>query len=368
MKKVKLFCLTACIFHGVYAQIDGPFGGGTFSNVTISGSNKPWVNTSNASLSDNVYTTFGNLSNPGGTYTDYLQVTGFGFNLPSTVVINGIILEIERSDPGGRTADYAISIVKGGVISTTNRSSGAAYSLTDSYQTFGSAGDLWGETWTPADINSANFGIAIAAQRVVSGGSTAAARIDHVRITVFYDFIVTPVKLISFSADKKNKNVEVKWTTAEEVNMDHYDVERSPDGSNFTTIGTVMSQEQLLQTEYVYTDKAPVSGVSYYRLKMAGTAGDIRYSKIVSVQFAEETGVRLYPNPLQQGQALYIVNPRNEKVTIVFYNVTGQLLANIVTSGSTIPVQRFQSQRGIVFYKIFEKNGDLALNGKLLLQ
>jgi hypothetical protein len=367
MKKLKLFW--SCIFIGVvvHAQVDGPFSGNSFTVVPIPGSSNTWVNAGNAGNSDNSYATFGNLPSPVGSYTDYLVITNFLFAVPAGVIITGIVVDIERSDPNRRTSDYSIRILKNGVIGAAERSSGAGYRAADNAQSYGSAGDLWGETWTDADINNAGFGVAIAAQRNFALGVTA-GRIDDVQITVFYNFVVSPVNLISFSTVKKDKDVEIKWTTAEEVHMDHYEIERSANGRDFTSIGTVKSQQQLSQLDYLYFDNTPLTGQSYYRLKMVGTAGDIKYSKIISMQFNGQFKIALYPNPLQAGQGLNLVNPGNERLTITFYNISGKQIANVTTANNIIPVKNFQNQRGIMFYKIFQKNGNIAGTGKLLVQ
>ncbi|MEJ0104975.1 MAG: hypothetical protein WDO19_21565 [Bacteroidota bacterium] len=168
-----------------------------------------------------------------GAYTDYLVVTDFLFALPPGASISGIVIDIERSDAFRRTSDYSIRIVKNGVIGATERSLGAGYRAGDSYQSYGSSGDLWGESWTDADINNSGFGVAIAAQRSVGGAGATAGKINDVQITVFYNFVVTPVRLVSFSACKKNKQTELTWVTADEVNMDHYEIERSSNGRDF---------------------------------------------------------------------------------------------------------------------------------------
>lgn len=137
------------------AQVAGPNSGTTFTNVTFTGSAASWTGAVNAISSNNSYASFGNLPNNSGPtirYTDYLQVTGFNFSIPPAVIVNGIVVEIERSDPNLRTSDYRIQIIKRGVIGTTDRSASASYPVGDSYQAFRNSGDLWGETWTNADI------------------------------------------------------------------------------------------------------------------------------------------------------------------------------------------------------------------------
>jgi hypothetical protein len=115
--------------------------------------------------------------------------TGFGFSIPTTATtIKGILVEYERSrtNNNGYVTDYSILIIQGGTPGGTDQSVGATWPTTDAYNGYGGATNLWGLAWTPAQINSANFGVEIKAD--IGGGtaSSTTAYIDHVRITVYY--------------------------------------------------------------------------------------------------------------------------------------------------------------------------------------
>jgi len=123
--------------------------------------------------------------------TRYLRNQGFGFALPATnCVVDGILVEWQRSgtSPVDRVIDSSVRIVKGGVIGSTNRSAGIDWPLTvaeEAYASFGGATDLWGETWTCADINATNFGSVVSGSYIGGVGATLAS-VNHTRITVYY--------------------------------------------------------------------------------------------------------------------------------------------------------------------------------------
>jgi len=146
-----------------------------------------WINPMNATTSDNVYADaflldFSPISH-------YLKATNFGFSIPTDNIITGILVEVEKrgdqDSPYVFIFDNAVRIVKGGVIGITDKSNGSVWSPTDTYISHGSSSDLWGETWTPADINNANFGFAISAKNI-SATSHRHASVDHIRITVYF--------------------------------------------------------------------------------------------------------------------------------------------------------------------------------------
>jgi len=85
-------------------------------------------------------------------------------------------------------------LVKAGVIGTADRSSGTQYTIIDVVEDHGGANDVWGTTWTPADINAANFGAAFAATKASSSKAAQTVSVDQIQISVDYTvpFSCTP--------------------------------------------------------------------------------------------------------------------------------------------------------------------------------
>jgi hypothetical protein len=140
---------------------------------------KTWTNPNNAKINDGVRTSV-SLGAVGAT-SDYLKATNFGFSIPDGATIDGILVEIEdRTTSAG--LENEIKIVKAdGSIGAINKSTGVLLPTgTEAYVSYGSSSDLWGETWTPADINDADFGA------VFSFIGIGTIYVDHIRITVYY--------------------------------------------------------------------------------------------------------------------------------------------------------------------------------------
>jgi hypothetical protein len=164
----------------------GPNSPGTMADDSSIGS-VAWSNPNNAKISDNTYTT---ADDDLDSTSHYLKATNFGFSVPVNATIDGIVVEVEKnsnSDAFHTILDIKARIVKSdGTIGTTDRSNvGIEWPTTDTYITYGSSSDLWGETWTYSDINNSNFGFALQITGDASSG-TAQARVDHIRITVYY--------------------------------------------------------------------------------------------------------------------------------------------------------------------------------------
>jgi hypothetical protein len=251
----------------------------------------------------------------------------------------------------------------------SERASGIPYPATDAYQSYGGINDLWGETWSHKEISSGSFGVAIAAQRTATGGATL-GRIDHVRITIHYQIMFTlPVNLTSFTAVKSSSNsVKVKWTTTDESSIDHYEVERSTNGRNFTTLGVAMSNNNTTLTNYSFNDNTPAKGGSWYRLKIVEQSGLSKYSNIVAIQIDETGKNKLFPTLVPAGQNIAISNAGTEPLKLQFFNAGGQVVANVTTTTGQVSAQSLSTVKGLLYYKIADSKGTITGTGKIILE
>ena len=156
---------------------------GTGGNDATVGTD-PWIFPGNVLTSDDVYATATTLAPP--MTTQYLTGTNFGFSVPAGAIIEGIKAEFEAADANTDTVDSSIKIIKGGAIAGLEHSTGGAWPAGEVYREYGSSTDLWDLTWTATDINAADFGVGLSIRLVAS---TAAPRVDHIRITVYYTVV-----------------------------------------------------------------------------------------------------------------------------------------------------------------------------------
>jgi hypothetical protein len=109
-----------------------------------------------------------------------------------------------------------------------------------------------------------------------------------------------PVTLTSFGAAPQGTGVAVSWATASEQHNAGFEVQRSADGTSFTTLATVAGMGTTQNAHmYSYFDAAPLRTTSYYRLKQFDTDGPFAYSPVVAVQAAATStaALSIYPNP-----------------------------------------------------------------------
>ncbi len=109
-----------------------------------------------------------------------------------------------------------------------------------------------------------------------------------------------PIGLTNFDATLiNNKQVELKWETASELNNNYFTVQKTTDGVSYEDVATVKgagNSAQLLQ--YQITDMAPSEGLSYYRLKQTDYNRLSTYSDLRAIEINEsEFKFIIFPNP-----------------------------------------------------------------------
>lgn len=111
-----------------------------------------------------------------------LKVTGFGLSVPAGATITGITVEVSRAALVNFVYDLHLQLLKGGVAVGTDKASPAKWPLSiGEYQSVTYGGDLWGTTWTPAQVNDPDFGMYLQVQF-----SNGWAQVDAIRIKVNY--------------------------------------------------------------------------------------------------------------------------------------------------------------------------------------
>lgn len=133
-----------------------------------------------------------------------------------------------------------------------------------------------------------------------------------------------PVELISFSAKPTSSSIKLYWVTASELNFDHFEIEKSTDGVNFTSLSSVKGNgTSLIRHDYQLTDENPTFGRSYYRLKSVDFDGYTEYSEIVSVEYFGGKLFSIFPNPSdgQLVKASINFSPSEDSFITIFNNL-----------------------------------------------
>jgi|GEM_PF-1476331 len=144
-----------------------------------------------------------------------------------------------------------------------------------------------------------------------------------------------PLRLLSFTGVLQNGVTNLQWKTGDESNTDIFDIQRSTDGSVFSSIGKVAASGMGSHV-YRYTDKqVPDASMLYYRLLETDKDGRTLYSDIVACKLAHHEEITLYPNPANDH--ITITGTRNYS-SLKIFNLSGQPLKYYSINGESITV------------------------------
>ncbi len=164
-----------------------------------------------------------------------------------------------------------------------------------------------------------------------------------------------PITLTNFTATPINNQVQLSWATATEFNSDYFKINKSTNGEQFTTIGTIKSNNSNTGGNYTFYDNTPTLGTSYYTLTNTDFDGAQQTSNIVAIQFLgvqKEYSCYNYNNTLQ-------IQALNQTVLtqINIYSPMGQLLKTIpLNNTSTLNVDVGKLAKGMYYAQINTQN------------
>jgi Secretion system C-terminal sorting domain len=147
--------------------------------------------------------------------------------------------------------------------------------------------------------------------------------------------IVLPVVLTDFSVSNTNNSNVFIWKTATEANTKQFELQKSFDAVNYTTVATVPSaNNSATEKSYSYTIASTETNTVYYRLKMVDNDGRSTYSNVLKLYpgkkgFAINT---IYPMPALDKLNVEWNAVKNTNTSIITTDITGRII-------NTLPVK-----------------------------
>jgi hypothetical protein len=177
-----------------------------------------------------------------------------------------------------------------------------------------------------------------------------------------------PVKLLSFTAEAVDGNVDLNWVTASELNNDYFNIEYSKDGNSFTSVitrtGAGNSTEKI---SYSATHNTSEQGTIYYKLKQTDFDGTTSYSDIVAVDLSAGIDVtfKVSPNPIHN-KAIITTSENLHNASLSVYN--SQMMVKQVNnlSGRSFTFQREDLKTGLYWISLVQ-DGQVIATKKVVL-
>ncbi|MEM6269189.1 MAG: hypothetical protein AAF998_07105 [Bacteroidota bacterium] len=167
------------------AQIksQGPFCGKVYRSNPSNQGALYWVNASGARCDEDANRA---LTDPvaSGQFTQYLQISDFGFDIPVDAVIDGVeVVVIRRSDHAGSLSDRSVKLMRYNVAIGANKASSETWDTEWTAAYYGDKQASWGTAWTAQELNRDDFGVVL---DVGFAGDEGQPQVDEVLVTVYY--------------------------------------------------------------------------------------------------------------------------------------------------------------------------------------
>lgn len=182
----------------------------------------------------------------------------------------------------------------------------------------------------------------------------------------FQDYVITsaplPVTFTGLFLKKDDCDIDVTFTSENEINLKHYEVEYSSDGVNFQRAGKVETNSL---RKYNFKLKLPqtfTKGKVFVRIKSVDNDTRSQYSEIKMLKDVceAEANIYMFPNPLTASQSsVTLVNKKgrftNGNYNISLFDVAGKIISSkqqILFNASEIKFNTGNISSGNYFIKV----------------
>jgi len=186
----------------------------------------------------------------------------------------------------------------------------------------------------------------------------------HVYLDRDASFIL-PLTLLSFDGKRNAEGTQLNWSSTNENNVSHFEVQRSFDGAEFTAIGNVNARNTNGVNYYDFRDAdsrvVRSAGKIYYRLRMIDKDGSYSYSKVITINPLKENLASVYPNPVK-GEEIFIrlATSANSKLSVILTDASGKACRNWSLTTATTNDLRLDIKNisnGMYFLKLVTASG-----------
>ncbi len=179
--------------------------------------------------------------------------------------------------------------------------------------------------------------------------------------------LVLPLHLLSFNGAKNNTSVVLQWTTTNEQNCSHFEIERGYDAINFIKIGQANANNNTYENQYTYIDQNSLTTKKiFYRLKQVDKNGSFSYSNIISISYkSNENEITVFPNPTKNEISITgIITNSNLQIL----DNTGKIIhiKNNIKNGEKVNVSSLP--KGHYFIKIVDAKNNKSIKKTTFLK
>ncbi len=165
---------------------------------------------------------------------------------------------------------------------------------------------------------------------------------------------ILPLEFKSITASVRSSGVEINWNVVGEYSIRTYEVEKSTNNINFNSVGAV---EAVGKKNYSLFDAGNFSKTTYYRIKIVGLNGQVKYSRIILVKPTSNTELSIYPNPVVNNLFIAGLNGSSD---IRIVNAKGMAIRQLKTAANSISMDVSKLTSGFYVISILTEDGNVT--------
>ena len=169
-----------------------------------------------------------------------------------------------------------------------------------------------------------------------------------------------PVNFQSFYVTRQGSNIQLNWSTSEEVNNNYYAVEKSTDGRTWKQVAVVIGAgTSALVNKYAYSDKNITDAIVYYRIRQVDMNGGAFYSavrflrsdvtsQVTNIFAASNKTINIdFNSDVKDNVSIQLINMSGQVIVRKDFNQASyRLIVNAMSAGSGLYVVRVSDNKG----------------------
>lgn len=190
---------------------------------------------------------------------------------------------------------------------------------------------------------------------------------------VVYDCLTLNYKFKNFAYQRlRNNTLALNWSTASELGLGSFEVEKSRDAMNYYSISNPIPSigNSVGINSYQYIDSQYTGELSFYRLKMKDKYGQESYSEVLVVESKAENNWVISPQPVQDDLNIRCSLYNGGDLHLAIYNALGKVVwekdMSLESGPADFKIDLSQLDSGIYFLKAIGSSQAEALNYQLV--
>ena len=174
---------------------------------------------------------------------------------------------------------------------------------------------------------------------------------------------VVSLGLLNFVAIDNCNTITINWNAVNEEEIASYMIQRSLDGINFITLGSIDAGSGT----YTFDDMAPKFGDNYYRIMAVKTNGTSDMSNVILGESKCSSTLEvtnIYPNPVENILYFTVESTNETSINLVLMDELGRVVvsesASIITGTNTLSIDVTSLAKAVYVAGIVKEDGQFV--------